>query len=129
MEEYEIMLGDKSVGKAGVSREGLYYRIRCRCTLNGDRLCRVLARCADREESLGILVPQDGSFCLETRIPVKKIGVGKLSFSLVPKHRSMEGIFVPLCPEEPFRYISQLKDAYLERRNGNVGILIRKDNC
>ncbi len=120
------MLGDKAVGAAEVRREGLYWRIRCRCQLSGDMLCRVLVRCGKREESLGILVPEGREFVLDTRIPVKKIGDGPLSFSAVPKHGPMEGRFVPLSPEEPFRYISRLKYAYLEKRNGRVGVVIKE---
>ena len=125
MEEYEIMLGDKSVGKAGVSREGLYYRIRCRCSLSGETVCRVLVRCGNREEHLGILVPQDGEFGLETRVPVKKIGEGSLAFSVVPRHRAPEAGFISLSPEEPFRYITRLKDAYLIRHNGKTGVVLK----
>ena len=33
--------------------------------------------------------------------------------------------YVPVYPEEPFSYMSRLKDAYLERRNGQLGIVIR----
>ena len=125
MEEYEIMLGDKSVGQAFVTREGLYYRIRCRCELSGETVCRVQVRCGNRCEDLGILVPQDGEFGLETRVPVKKIGEGSLAFSVVPRHRAPEAGFIPLSPEEPFRYITRLKDAYLAKREGKTGILIR----
>ena len=124
--QYEIMLGDKAVGKAEVYREGLYYRIRCRCELSGETVCRVAVRCGDRTESLGILVPEGRKFGLQTRIPVKKIGEGPLSFAAVPKHGPVEGRFVPLSPEEPFRYISKLKDAYLERRNGTIGVVIKE---
>lgn len=120
----EIFMGDKPVGTADVRREGLYYRIRCRCNLSGEVLCRVLVRCGKREESLGILVPQEGEFCLETRIPVKKVGEGPLSFCAAPRHRTLQGQFIPLCPEEPFRYIARLKDAYLEKRNGQTGVVV-----
>ena len=120
------MLGDKTVGLVKLRREGLYWRIRCRCQLSGDMLCRVLVRCGKREESLGILVPEGSDFVLDTRIPVKKIGEGPLSFSAVPKHGPVEGRFVPLSPEEPFRYISKLKDAYLEKRNGKIGVVIKE---
>ncbi len=126
-QEYEIMLGDKAVGHARVSREGLYYRIRCRCALSGEMLCRILVRCGKREESLGILVPEGGEFGLETRIPVKKIGEGPLTFSAAPRHRDLEGRFISLSPEEPFRYISRLKDAYLVKHNGQVGIALKDD--
>ena len=127
--KYEVFLGDKAVGTAQVLREGLYYRIRCRCNLSGDVLYRVLIRCDRVEESLGILVPKDGAFSVETRIPVKKIGEGKLSFSVVPRHKPLGEMFVPLFPEEPFRYIEKLKTAYLEKRNGQVGIIIKEPGC
>lgn len=125
MEEYEILLGDKSVGKALVSREGLYYRIRCRCSLSGETVCRVQVRCGNRCEDLGILVPEDGAFVLETRIPVKRVREGSLSFVAAPRHRTPELLFIPLHPEEPFRYIERLKDAYLAKRDGKTGIMIR----
>ena len=34
------------------------------------------------------------------------------------------GTFVPISPEEPFAYISRLKDAYFERRYGQAGVVI-----
>lgn len=123
------MLGDKVVGKAKVSREGLYYRIRCRCALSGDMLCRILVRCGKQEESLGILVPEGREFGLETRIPVKKVGEGPLTFSAAPRHRDLEGQFIPLSPEEPFRYITRLKDAYLVKQKGKVGVVIKEPGC
>lgn len=125
MDTYSIMMGDRAVGSAEVCREGLYYRFRCRCALPGAGVYRVLVRCGSREESLGIPVPVDGGFGLETRIPVKKIGEGPLAFSAVSKHRPLEGKFIPLAPEEPFRYLTRLKDAYLEKRNGRIGLRIR----
>ena len=126
MDTYQIMLGDKSVGKAWVTREGLYYRIRCRCALSGETVCRIQVRCNGRMEDLGILVPEDGEFVLKTRIPVKRIGEGDFAFSVGPQHRAPETAFVPLYPQEPFRYITGIKAAYLERRNGQTGVVIKK---
>ena len=123
---YEIYLGNEAVGQAWVRREGLYYRIRCACRLSGDTLCRVSVRCGQVEENLGIPVPQDGEFRLETRIPVKKLGEGDFRFAVVPRHKPLDGLFVPLCPEEPFRYISRLKHAYLEKSKGQMGIVIKE---
>ena len=78
---------------------------------------------------MGILIPEDGAFGLETRIPVKKIGEGALTFSAVPKHSPVEGRFVSLAPEEPFRYLTRLKEAYLVKRNGKIGIIIKEPGC
>ena len=74
-------------------------------------------------------MPVGDVFCLDTRIPVKKLGDGALFFRVVPRNQKPEGVFVPLSPEEPFRYISRLKDAYLEKRNGKVGIVIKEPGC
>ena len=129
MAEYQIMLGDKAIGTAQVIREGLYYRIRCQCELSGETIFRVVVRCAQQEENLGILAPNGSRFGLETRLAAKKLGKPPFRFSVVPKERSVKGCFVPLSAEEPFRYIARLKDAYLENRNGRIGIVIKEPDC
>ena len=108
MDTYQVMLGNKAVGHARIGREGLYYRIRCRCSLSGETVCRLLVRCGTREENLGILVPKDGEFTLDTRIPVKRIGEGTIAFFVMPRNRTPEIRFIPLIPEEPFRYLTRL---------------------
>ena len=128
-QHYDVFLGDKSVGNAQVAREGLYYRIRCSCHLSGETICRVLVRSEMTEESLGILVPKDGDFYLETRLPVKKLGTGDFRFLVVPRHKPMNGLFVPLCPQEPFRYLTELKTAYLHRKDGQIGVVIKEPGC
>lgn len=124
VENFDVCLGDKPVGKAYVERQGLYYRIRCRCGLTGEVIHKVLVSCGTMEENLGILVPMGGEFGLDTRIPVKRLGEGKLTFRIMPRHAELKGRFIPLSPEEPFRYISRLKDAHLEKRNGKIGIVL-----
>ncbi len=118
---YEIKLGDKPVGKAQVIREGLYYRFICRCRLEIDAVCRVCAG----EISLGVLVPEGEDFVLDTRFPVKRLGEENLGFRVVPNRPVLDGRFIPIKPEEPFAYIERLKDAYLVRRNGQVGVVLR----
>ena len=85
---------------------------------------RLRVSCADKQEELGVLVPADGGFGLDRRIPVKRLGEGKPEFCLYVQREASEGKFVPIIPEEPFGYIAKLKDAYLVRRNGQTGILI-----
>ena len=63
---------------------------------------------------------------LETKVPVKRIGEGEMSFILIPKQVPLSGTFVPISPEEPFAYISRLKKSFLVYKNGQVGILIDK---
>lgn len=74
---------------------------------------------------LGILVPVDDGFGLTTVRPAKLFPSQPVRFCLVTKLESMEGHFVPIIPEEPFAYIERLKDAYLVKKYGQNGILLK----
>ncbi|MBQ9839135.1 MAG: hypothetical protein IJO56_06580 [Oscillospiraceae bacterium] len=125
MEEiYPVVLGGEKIGSAAVTRKGLYLKILCRCRLSADVLYKVLASCGDREFNLGILVPGEDGFTLETSFPIKKLGDGPYCFRAVPRHISTDGKFVPIYPEEPFSYLQKLKQAYLEIRDGQIGLRI-----
>ncbi len=121
---YAVRMGPDTVGKVNVRRQGLYYRFTCRCRLSGDTLFRLRVLCGEKLENLGILVPVDDGFGLDTKIPVKRIGEGTMEFTLVPRHEKREGQFIPIYPEEPFAYISKLKQSFLVRKNGQLGIQI-----
>ena len=114
---------EKGTGTVTVTREGLYYRFSCRCSLSGDVMHRLMVTTDQGQVDLGVLVPVDGRFGTEKRIPCKKIGKDP-QFQLLPKHENMQGRFVPIYPEEPFEYISKLKNAFLATQNGQVGIVI-----
>ncbi len=120
--KYSIMIGQQHAGKVLVCRQGLYYRFSCRCSLSGDIIYRLMVTCGSVRENLGILVPKEGGFGLDTKIPVKRIGEGELSFLLVPKQEEHSGTFVPISPEEPFAYISRLKESFFLLQNGQPGI-------
>ncbi len=122
--EYEVLLGGQPIGKAKVERQGLYYSISCRCRLSGEVVYKVTVSCGENTENLGILVPESGAFVLTTRIPVKRLGEGELAFQAVPRHTELRGKFVPISPETPFAYISRLENAFLEIRQGQLGISI-----
>ena len=127
MEELNILLGGQAIGTARVVKEGLYFSFRCRCRLSGEVVYRLQVRCGDNKENLGIPVPQNGAFELNTRIPAKKLGSGRMVVEAVPKKVEWEGVFVPLSPEEPFKYLRRLEGAFLQVRNGQVGILLPPD--
>jgi len=122
---YEIQQGDKLLGKVNVTREGLYYRISCRCQLPGEGMHHLVLRCGGREINLGICVPMEGSFGVEKKIPCKSVEQGRPEFLLLPKHESIQGKFVPIYPEEPFSYMERLKDAFLARQGDQLGIVIK----
>ena len=127
MEKYfSVTWGNKDTGKVLVLRQGLYYRFQCRCALDGDGIYRLMLRCGTHIENLGVLIPQDGSFLLDTKIPVKRVGEGDMSFSLVSQRDPAPESFVPICPEEPFAYISRLKQSFLQLHDGQAGACLNK---
>ena len=119
--EAELELGGSPVGKVQALRQGLYYVFHCRCQLDTQQAVRLWVNCGEKKEDLGVLVPMDGGFGLDTRRPVKHLGEGALRFRLALKHDPPKTHFEPISPEEPFAYLQRLKDAYLETRNGQPG--------
>ena len=123
---YEIWFGLEQVGKVQVLRQGLYYRFFARCRISGDVVCRLQVTCGDARENLGVMVPVDGGFGLDTRLPVKRLGTGIPEFRLVTKNSVSEGKFCPIYPEEPFAYIAKLKEGFLVRKGGQVGLVLKE---
>ena len=121
---YEIKQGNRVTGHVRVEKEGLYYRIRCRCQLTGEVMHRLSVRCGGKTENLGVCVPMDGAFGVDRKIPCKRLGEGVPEFSLVPKHEKMAGKFIAVYPEEPFSYIHRLEGAFLARQAEQLGIVI-----
>ena len=121
---YPVGFGQTLVGKVEVRKQGLYYRFFCRCQMSGDVVCRLMVSCGGKQENLGVLVPVKDGFSLGKLVPCKRFGQGKPEFQLVPRHEPSTGTFIPIHPEEPFAYITRLKDAYFERRYGQAGIVL-----
>lgn len=121
MDAEQLYMGKTCVGHMRFWRQGLYYVFCCRCALPGDMPWRVEAFCGQKREDLGVLVPMEEGFGLDTRRPVKRLGEGKLEFRLLPGREQPGTRFAPIYPEEPFAYLARLKDAFLEERGGIWG--------
>ena len=125
-QSYAVTVGGKPAGKVLVQRQGLYYHISCRCQLKGDTIYRLIVTSGSTSINLGVVVPIDNGFMLNTKLPVKKIGEGEIVFTLYAKQEESALTFTPITPEEPFSYISRLKDSFLNLQDGQVGILFNK---
>ena len=121
---YEIRRGNDVVGTATVEKQGLYYRFFCQCQIQGQGMRRILVSCGKTRIDLGICVPLEDVFGLEKKVPCKQLGEGMPEFQLLPKYPDVKGKFIPVYPDEPFAYMSRLKDAYLSVRDGQPGIVI-----
>ena len=64
-------------------------------------------------------------FHLDTRVAQKKLGEEQLRFYVRPDRVQPDEFFAPIRPEEPFAYLSRLKDAYLMRRDGQIGAMMK----
>lgn len=124
IDSYEIILGNQSIGSAEVKSEGLYYRFHCHCKLSGEVMYQIKAVCGEKECNLGICVPVENGFGIDTRLPIKKFGEGNFSFYAVPRHTDITDKFVPIRADEPFLYLESLQGAHLDIRNGVQGITI-----
>ena len=121
---YDVMIGKEKAGTMVVEKQGLYYRFYCRCKLSGKTVHAVAAVCGGERIHLGICVPMEGQFGLEKKLPCKQFPGGKTEFLLIPRGENQGRRFVPVYPEEPFAYMAKLKDAFLEIRDGQVGLSI-----
>lgn len=124
---YDILRGGEAIGQADINREGLYYRFSCRCRLSGEVICRLKVTWEDKEENLGILIPDGNGFSLNVRIPVSRVGKGKPVFHVLPRHGKPDDRFIPISPETPFQYLHRLQDAYLQVREGQPGIVLKDE--
>ena len=125
---YDIYRGGEKIGKAEVRREGLYYRFLCCCDLTGEVMYRLTVKCGDKTENLGIPAPDGDAFYLTKRLPVSRFPKEEPEFRAVPKHAPPDEMWIPVNPEEPFDYIHRLENAVMERRNNELGILIREED-
>lgn len=122
---YDIYLGKEKVGKAQVRRVGLYYRFLCCCDLTGEVICRIMVRCGENVESLGVPIPSGDAFYLEKQLPVSHFRKKKISFFVEPRLTTVRDHWVPVKPDEPFGYLKELKNAVLEVRDGVMGLQIK----
>ena len=116
MDTYSIYFGDQTIGEATVDKQGLFYNIHCLCRLCGAVPFRVMVK-GDRETDLGLCIPMGDHFGLKSSIPINKVGNSQLEFWISPKHNHKIRDCVTVSPDEPFRYLSKLTDAYLVSRN------------
>ena len=124
---YEVCYGNEAIGKVQLRKEGLYYRVICRCVVPGKEIYRLFVQQGSRRESLGVLVPEGDGLVLNKRIPAKRFLDGASAFVVSTGAGSSTGEFIPICPEEPFLYIHRLKTAFLDSENGKIGIRIKKN--
>ena len=124
---YDVMLGASKMGTVTLQKCGLYQHFSCRCQLSGDVMLELIMTQDENVNNLGLMMPLGGSFGFDIKLPAKRFGQGAPTFSLRPRTRQKQAIFVPLRPEEPFGYLQQLENAYLCRNGDELGLVLQEE--
>ena len=125
--EYAINRDGTCVGNACLTRQGLYYLVRCRCDGEQKERQRVLLRIGSLERDLGLCVPMDGKIGMDTRIPVKEFSDECVSFLLCSEIGTNKESFLPVRENEAFASLDRLMDARFAVRDSVPGVLLKVD--
>ena len=115
LQNYDVTFDGQSVGRVELEREGLYYRLSCRCRVQDNEIHRLYVG----REKLGVLIPQGGELVLETKVAAKRLKEGCV-FSL----DETRGTFIPIHPGEAFGHLGKLRLAKLAFREGEPGLFL-----
>lgn len=123
---YKVYLRDQDVGKVQIIQQGLYFRVVCRCLLPDSQIYRLYAVSGEKQDSLGVVIPEGDGWILDKKIPAKRLNKCVDRFVLSTDRNIVCGQFAAICPEEPFLYIDRLKNLFLESENGKLGVRIQQ---
>lgn len=125
---YDIYMGPNEIGKAEMIREGLYMRIRCFCNIKKKGIYRIHMCGSDKTVDLGVCVPQNSGYAVDTKIAVKNIPGGSIRFELNDSTKHCDGPFIRLDLERPFSQLSKLEKARLKYHNGEMMLMIESES-
>lgn len=111
MNSFVICRDGKAFGTAQCFREGLYFRISVRCPES----VRIFLHGEKNILDLGICVPMDNQFGIETRVPVKRIGERVMDILT-------EETFYPVSQDKPFSRLYQLRSSVFTVLEGSYGV-------
>ena len=114
---YAVLYRGESVGMAEVIRQGLYYRIICRCRIRDSRIHRLYAG----SEKIGVLIPEGESLAMECKVAVSRIK-GDCLFSLDEEPQE----FIPIQIGEEFSYLDKIRLSKLTFQEGNPGMILNR---
>lgn len=121
----EIFYNGKSVGRMQFDREGLYYRLSCRCNCRLEEAYRVFAVCNGEKIALGLCVPDGDLFTMHCHIPATRLPGTVERCELWP-HKSENG-YIRLDAQKPFPCIPLLEKARFCVRGGSPCLSIPRD--
>ena len=125
--EYSLSIQGKSVGSVSVSKEGLYFLIKCVCTLPDSDRYYLWAHWDDKTEKIGICVPASGDYRLVARYNSKKAGKGNCRFELRTQKSEENCIVIREKVSLPYDYLRNLPHLRLRILGEDLALTIKKD--
>lgn len=122
---YDVGFMQQKAGQVTLKKEGLYWRIFCRLENLEKGYYRLSVNNGCCVFDLGLCVPVSNGFGMNTTVPIKRIGEEGLTFFLESGKSGKQELFVPIRAEEPFAYLQRLEKAYLDRKDGILGLRFR----
>lgn len=110
---FDLICGNDICGSVSATREGLYLKLCCRCDLPEKRIYHVIIQSDKNAVDLGVCVPKDDCFGIDTRIPIRSINTDSMRFLLTEKGIHQKKDQISLEESKPFPYLEQLDSAYL----------------
>lgn len=117
---YEVFCGQSCVGSVHITREGLYYKFHCTCTLPNRDIHRLWVSDGENNWDLGICVPSGDHFTVTARLPIKQLRGEDWSFRLL----SPKEIAAPVATGEPFDRLADLENSRLREVDGQSMLII-----
>lgn len=71
--EFPVQFAGNEVGIIQIQKSGMYYLLKCQCSLPNRRLFRLYTQSYGQPLSLGILVPEENHYTLTTRVLSAKL--------------------------------------------------------
>lgn len=119
---FDIIYAGQAVGKMQVVQESLYYRFRCTCQFLEEGLYRIVLEHPNGQTDLGVCILVDNKYCLDKRIPTKRVATGKWFFTATGKRAPIN--YIPVYEDRPFEHVSYIHKARFVLQNGIPGLSI-----
>lgn len=122
---YPVFFCDQNVGAANISVCGLYMQISCNCRLPDQKIYKLYAQCNGSKIPLGVMVPKNGVFVLEKRIPVKNFEDTEMRFVILQYREVSDENAYFVLQNKPFAQLAELtQNAFLQEDTGKIKIVI-----
>jgi len=119
---YSITYDGGPIGTAELTREGLFYRIWCKCNSPQGERFRVKIINGEHSEDLGLCARSKGSLTLLKRLHVKHLE-GVPRFLLIADDEVDNPSFVAIERDSQFSCFEKLECARLSVQNGKIGFV------